>query len=147
MVKSQGQISYRWGSGGLHEFCDHTLPFYMHIKGVVSFTCDQPWTGHSLTALALFILIKVVPALIIAIGVSWGIYNFLTHLAFTESTSTVTETWTDPDGTTHSKTETKTQQGPDYIALLIIGGLIIVGVLVVPELLRQRRGTAGRRKR
>jgi hypothetical protein len=147
MVKSPDQVNCWYGARGEHRFCNHTIPFYMKIRGTVTFTSDQAWTGQSLTAAALWILGYVVPRVIVAIGIAWGIYAFASHFLLNESSSTVTETWTDEQGNVHTKTETKKESGTDYTGLLVAGGLIIIGVLVVPELLRSRRESHSKRRK
>jgi hypothetical protein len=140
MVKSEEQVSCYWVSGGLHQRCNHTLPFYMKITGIVNFTSDQPWTGASLTAIALYILTNVAWKLIIAIGVAWGIYVFLSTFALHETTSEITETWTDSEGNVHTRTEKKKETGPDIGALIVIAVLGIGGLIVLPTILEGLKG-------
>ena len=146
MVKQAQTQSCYWTSGGLHQRCNYTLPFYMKIVGIVEFTSDQPWTGASLTAIALYILTYVAWKIILAVGIAWGIYAFLSHLLLHESSSEITETITKPDGTVITRTEKKTESGTDIMGIIVIGGLILVGVVVLPTLLGEWKKSRGKKK-
>jgi hypothetical protein len=145
MVKSPQEQSCYYVDHGEHQRCNLRLPFYMKITGIVNFTSDQPWTGTSLTALALYVLTYVAWKIILAIAIGWGIYAFLSRLALHQSSSEVTETWTDPQGNVHTRTEKKQEQGTDIGGLIVIAVIGIGALVALPSILEAFKGRKKRR--
>ena len=140
IVKDPEQVSWDWL--GPLEY-GHTQPFIVKVKGTVVFESSQELAGSPVLPALIIIIAVAIAIIIVAVGVAWGIYEFLRTLTLTETKSTITVKKYDAQGNLiEERTEDITTKGPDYMTILIIGGLIIVGVLVIPELLRRSRGTA-----
>jgi len=144
IVKDPLQSScYYGGAEHAFEFCNYNQLFIVKVKGTVVFESTQDLAGSPIAPALLWVLAKCIALIIIALGVSYGIYEFLRNLTLNQTTSTITKTTTNPvTGETTTTTEQITTQQPSItawggiIALAIVG----IGLLVVLPSLLERKG-------
>jgi hypothetical protein len=144
IIKDSLQQSCYYTSRGEHYQCTNTQPFIVKVKGIVVFESPQDLATASITAILLYILTHVLWKIILAIGVAWGIYNFLTNLTLNETSSTVHVIKYDEQGNvTSDTTETIVTKQPavtSWIGIIVIAGLVLGALVVLPSLLEKGKG-------
>jgi YD repeat-containing protein len=133
-----------WYSGvqGVWDNYEYTQRFIVKVKGTVVFENSQNLAGSPIVAALVLVLIKLLPYIIIAIGIAWGIYEFLRNLTLNETSSTIHTIKYDAQGNvTSDTTETTKTQQPAGTAWTGIIALAIVGIgllVVLPSLLGKK---------
>jgi len=116
--------------------------FYVKVIGTVVFDSEQELAGSPIAPALVIALGKAIALIIVALGIAWGIYEFLRNLTLNETRSTITKTTTNPvTGETTTTTETITIQQPSITAwagLIILAGVVIGALVVLPKLLEKK---------
>jgi len=148
IVKDPLSQSCYYTSRGEHYQCSYTQSFIVKVKGTVVFESTQDLAGSPVVAALVLALIKLLPYIIIAIGLAWGGYEFLRNLTLNETSSTIHTIKYDQAGNVISDTTetTRTQQPSTtaWIGIIAIAGLLIGALVVLPSLLGKKE--KGRRR-
>ena len=165
IVKDPLQKSCYYVSRGEHYQCSYTQNFIVKVKGTVVFESPQDLAASPIAPALIIALAKAIALIIVAIGVGWGVYEFLRNLTLNETRSTVTKktvitnpsdlpvTVTLPDGSTVTippdgtytsesaeTASTKQPSATSWIGIIVMGGLVLGALVVLPKLLEERKG-------
>jgi len=142
IVKDPLQKSCYYVSRGEHYQCNYTQNFIVKVKGTVVFESPQDLATSPIAPALIIVLAKAIALIIVAIGVGWGIYEFLRNLTLNETRSTVTIRKYDEQGNlTEETTEDTTKREPSatsWIGIIVMGGLVLGALVVLPTLLEKR---------
>jgi hypothetical protein len=107
-----------------------TQRFYVKVKGIVVFRSPQDLAGSPIAPALILAIGKVIAIIIVAIGIAWGIYEFLRNLTLNETSSKIHIIKYDPEtGNVIEETwEDITKKEPSWEAWIGLGVLAIIGI-------------------
>jgi len=132
-----------WGSRGEHQFCNYNQPFIVKVKGTVVFESETDLAGIVISTALLVAIGKCLALIILALGVAWGVYEFLRNLTLNETTSTIHTIKYDSEGNVvEDTTENVSKKEPpteSWIAIIIIVIIAFMFMMVVPQFLPKKK--------
>jgi hypothetical protein len=110
---------------------EYKQPFYVDIVGEVLFESDQPLHEAQspivISASLIWAIGKVIALIIVAIGVAWGVYEFLKNLSLHQESSEITIEEYDEEGHLVKKTTEKTTKTEaSWQAVVMIVAVVVV---------------------
>jgi hypothetical protein len=111
--------------------CSYDQPFYMDVVGEVLFESEQPLHQAQspivISTSLLWVIGKVIALIIVAVGVAWGIYEFLKNLSLHQESSEITIEEYDEEGHLIKKTTEKiTKTEASWQAVVLVVAIVIV---------------------
>jgi len=138
------QSYYNPNTDNFTEKCNWVQNFYVKVKGTVVFESEVELAGSPIAPALLIALAKAIAIVIVAIGVAWGVYEFLKNLTLNETSSVIHTIKYDAQGNKIEETwETKKTQEPSWTSWIGIIAVVIVAfmfLLVVPLYLPKGSG-------
>ena len=142
IVKDPLQTSGYYVARGERYHTNYSQSFYVKVIGTVIFDSEQDLVGSPIAPALVVAIGKAIALIILALGIAWGIYEFLRNLTLSQTTSTVTVRKYDEQGNLISETtETITKQEPSptaWVGLIVLAGVVIGALVVLPSLLEKK---------